>query len=42
MLFGIGDEIIPETHMHGYERVATLGLMAGIVVMLYLDVSLAA
>ena len=42
MLFVIGDEIIPETHMHGYERVATLGLMAGIVVMLYLDVSLAA
>ncbi|WP_302081931.1 ZIP family metal transporter [Salinibaculum rarum] len=42
MLFVIGDEIIPETHRHGHERVATLGLMLGIVVMLYLDVSLAA
>jgi ZIP family zinc transporter len=42
MLFVISDEIIPETHMHGHERVATLGLMAGVVVMLYLDVSLAA
>ncbi len=42
MLFVIGDEIIPETHARGNERVATLGLMLGIVVMLYLDVSLAA
>jgi ZIP family zinc transporter len=42
MLFVISDEIIPETHRHGFERVATLGLMAGVVVMLYLDVSLAA
>ena len=41
MLFVISDEIIPETHTHGYERVATLGLMAGVVVMLFLDVSLA-
>jgi ZIP family zinc transporter len=40
MLFVISDEIIPETHTRGYERVATLGVMAGVVVMLYLDVSL--
>ncbi len=40
MLFVIGDEIVPETHAHGHERVATLGLMVGIVVMLYLDVVL--
>ena len=40
MLFVISDEIIPETHTRGYERVATLGLMAGAIVMLYLDVSL--
>jgi ZIP family zinc transporter len=40
MLFVISDEIIPETHMHGYERNATLGLMAGVIMMLYLDVSL--
>jgi ZIP family zinc transporter len=42
MLFVISDEIIPETHTRGYERVATLGLLAGVVVMLYLDGSLAA
>ncbi|WP_276273268.1 ZIP family metal transporter [Haloarcula litorea] len=41
MLFVISDEIVPETHRRGYERVATLGLMAGTVVMLYLDISLA-
>lgn len=40
MLFVISDEIIPETHTRGYERIATLGLMAGVIVMLYLDVSL--
>jgi ZIP family zinc transporter len=41
MLFVISDEIIPETHRSGYERVATLGLMAGVIVMLYLDIALA-
>jgi ZIP family zinc transporter len=41
MLFVISDEIIPETHRSGYERVATMGLMAGVIVMLYLDISLA-
>ena len=40
MLYVISDEIIPETHTRGYERVATLGTMAGVVVMLYLDVAL--
>jgi len=40
MLYVISDEIIPETHTRGHERVATLGTMAGVVVMLYLDVSL--
>ncbi|UHH14198.1 ZIP family metal transporter [Halobacterium litoreum] len=40
MLFVISDEIVPETHANGHERVATLGLMAGVVVMLYLDVTL--
>jgi ZIP family zinc transporter len=42
MLFVISDEIVPETHTRGHERVATLGTMAGVVVMLFLDVSLAA
>jgi ZIP family zinc transporter len=41
MLFVISDEIIPETHRSGYERVATLGLMAGVIIMLYLDIALA-
>ena len=40
MLFVISDEIIPETHTRGNERIATLGTMAGVVVMLYLDVTL--
>jgi ZIP family zinc transporter len=40
MLFVISDEIVPETHLRGHERVATLGTLAGVVVMLYLDISL--
>ncbi|MGQ4554448.1 ZIP family metal transporter [Halobellus sp. GM3] len=40
MLFVISDEIVPETHAGGHERVATLGTILGIVVMLYLDISL--
>jgi ZIP family zinc transporter len=40
MLFVISDEIIPETHAGGHERIATLGTMLGLVVMLYLDVAL--
>ena len=42
MLYVISDEIIPETHANGNERIATLGTMAGLIVMLYLDVALAA
>ena len=40
MLFVISDEIVPETHMKGNERIATLGLILGTIVMLYLDISL--
>jgi ZIP family zinc transporter len=40
MLFVISDEIVPETHTRGHERVATLGTMIGVVVMLYLDITL--
>ncbi len=40
MLYVISDEIIPETHRKGHERMATFGTMTGILVMLYLDVSL--
>ncbi|MFW5919994.1 MAG: ZIP family metal transporter [Halanaeroarchaeum sp.] len=40
MLFVISDEIVPETHTRGNERVATLGTIAGIIIMIYLDVAL--
>lgn len=40
MLYIISDEIVPETHRKGHERWATFGLMAGLMVMLYLDVVL--
>lgn len=40
MLYVISDEIIPETHAKGYERVATFGTILGVVVMVSLDVSL--
>lgn len=40
MLFVISDEIIPETHARGHERVATLGTMIGVLVMLILDIAL--
>lgn len=41
MLFVISDEIVPETHTGGHERTATLGTILGVIVMLYLDISLA-
>ncbi len=37
MLFVIGDEIIPETHTHGYQRVATFGLLIGFAIMMAMD-----
>lgn len=40
MLYVISDEIVPETHRRGHERLATAGTMLGVVVMLYLDVTL--
>jgi len=40
MLYVISDEIVPETHRKGHERLATIGTMVGVMVMLYLDVSL--
>lgn len=41
MLYVIFDEIIPETHRQGRERLATWGFLAGAVAMLVLDVALA-
>lgn len=40
MLFVISDEIIPETHEHGFERSATYSLMFGFVIMMIMDVTL--
>jgi ZIP family zinc transporter len=40
MLYVISDEIIPETHRKGRERMATVGTLVGVCLMLYLDVSL--
>jgi ZIP family zinc transporter len=40
MLFVISDEIIPEIHSGGFERVATFGVMLGFVVMMFLDTTL--
>jgi ZIP family zinc transporter len=40
MLYVISDEIVPETHRKGHERLATLGTILGVAVMLFLDVVL--
>jgi ZIP family zinc transporter len=40
MVFIISDEVIPETHRGNYQHLATFALMAGVVVMLLLDVVL--
>jgi ZIP family zinc transporter len=41
MLYVISHEIIPETHSHGFENEATLGLTVGLVAMMFLDVAFA-
>ena len=40
MLYVISDEMIPETHAHGYQRGATYALLAGFCLMLATDVLL--
>jgi ZIP family zinc transporter len=40
MLYVISDEIIPETHRTGHERLATMGTLLGVMIMLYLDIAL--
>jgi len=40
MLFIISDEVIPETHRRGYQTLATFSLLAGFVVMMFLDATL--
>ena len=39
MIYGISHEIIPETHRHGSQTAATVGLMAGLALMMLLDIS---
>ena len=41
MLFVIVDEIIPETHRSGFKNLATLWLLAGFSLMMFLDAALA-
>ena len=40
MLYIISHEIIPETHRHGHQNMATAGLVLGLIVMMVLDVTL--
>ncbi len=37
MLYVISDEIIPETHSQGYEKIATFSLITGFIIMMILD-----
>jgi ZIP family zinc transporter len=39
MLYVISHEIIPQTHSRGFQREATAGLTAGLVLMMFLDVA---
>ena len=38
MLYVISDEMIPETHSHGHERLSTYSLLAGFTLMLIFDI----
>lgn len=40
MIFVVSHEVIPETHRHGHETHATIGLMVGFGVMMFLDTAL--
>ncbi len=40
MIFVVSHEVIPETHRNGHETHATLGLMVGFAVMMFLDTAL--
>jgi zinc transporter, ZIP family len=41
MLYVVVDELVPDSHAHGNEQLASLGMLVGFVVMLVLDVALA-
>jgi ZIP family zinc transporter len=40
MIFVVSHEVIPETHRNGHQTPATLGLMLGFGVMMFLDTAL--
>lgn len=40
MIFVVSHEVIPETHRNGHETSATVGLMAGFALMMFLDTAL--
>ena len=40
MIFVVSHEVIPETHRNGNQTTATIGLMAGFMVMMFLDTAL--
>jgi len=37
MIYVVSDEMIPETHSHGYEQLATYSLITGFIVMVVMD-----
>lgn len=37
MLYVISDEMIPETHSHGFQKQATYALVAGVILMLFIE-----
>lgn len=39
MLYVVSDEMIPETHAHGFQKVATYALVLGFVTLLFLEMS---
>jgi len=40
MIFVVSHEVIPETHRNGHQTPATVGLMGGFAVMMFLDTAL--
>ncbi|MBP3420284.1 MAG: ZIP family metal transporter [Marinifilaceae bacterium] len=40
MLYVVSDEMIPETHAHGYQKVATYALLIGFMTLLFIDLFL--
>lgn len=39
MLYVVSDEMIPETHSHGYQKMATYALILGFVTLVFLEMA---